>query len=139
MADNIRIELNKSDPNRTDPAGQEIGLGDAINTLITQMTATETGVSPSSDVATLAAAPSYLWQINATAGTVTGIKKLILGRFDGTNVLPIPATGEAVWDGATRVRFAAADAVSAASFTYATSADVTASILQRSIGEKDPT
>ena len=139
MADNIRTELNKSDPNRTDPAGQEIGLGDMVNVLITQMTATETGVVPSANVATLAATPTYLWQINVTTGTSTGIKKLIKGRFDGTNVLPIPAAGQAVWDGATRVRFAAADAATAVSFTYATAANVTSSILQRSIGEKDPT
>lgn len=128
----LRDELNKSDPNRTPDVGREIQMGELLALVIAGLTPTETGVSPSSDIATLAAQPNALFQIDATAGTVTGIKKLLKGPISGEDAV-VPQTGEAVWDGGTQVLFAAADAVTAASFTYSVDGDET-SVLKRDLG-----
>jgi len=132
----IRDTLNLGDANRLSAAFAKIGLGDLLNLLITAMTATEAGVTVTTNKATLANQPSSLYQINATAGTTTGIKKLLRGPITGANAI-VPLTGQAVWDGNVSVLFATADAVTAASFTYARAANVTASILQRDIEEQD--
>lgn len=130
----LRDVLNASDPNRNDSALQELGQGDLLNLVIKGLTATETGVSVSSSVATLAAQPATLFDINATAGTTTGHKKLRKGPITGSQKIT-PATGEAVWDGGTKVLFATVDAVTTAAFTYSKTTDTTASILQRDQGQ----
>lgn len=132
----LRAELNKSDPNRTPDVGREVQMGELMTLLIAGLTPTETGVVPSSDVATLAAQPNAMFQIDATAGTVTGIKKLLKGPITGEDAV-VPKTGEAVWDGGLQVLFNAADAVTAASFTYSVDGD-TASVLLRDLGETNP-
>lgn len=112
----------------------EIEVGELLALVIAGLTPTETGVVPAANVATLANAPSAMFQINATAGTVTGIKKLLKGPISGEDAV-VPKTGEAVWDGGTRVLFNAADAVTAASFTYARPApNNPTSVLQRELG-----
>lgn len=126
------LNRSKANLNTLSDAVGDLELGDLIVLLINDLTATETGVVPASDVATLAAQPTAMFQINATAGTVTGIKKLLKGPISGEDAV-VPKTGEAVWDGGTQVLFNAADAVTAASFTYATAADVD-SVTQRDLG-----
>ena len=128
----IRDELNQQDPNRSASALSEAALGEALNLLIRSATPTETGVVPSSDVATLAAQPKTLYDINATTAAVTGRKKLILAPISGAGSV-LPKTGEAVFDGGTKVLFNVADAVTAASFTYTTAAGATISLLQRDL------
>jgi len=121
----IRTELNANAPNRLADMLHGISLGELLSLLIKNITPTETGVTPSSNVATLAATPTAMLQVNATTATVTGIKTLI---FSGT-----PVTGQALWvPGTATVTFAAADAVTAASFTYAKSTDK-ASIIEASV------
>lgn len=129
----LRDSLNTSDPNRLPTATQILSMGDLLNLLITAATPTQSSVTVTSNVATLANVPSTLFQVNASAGTSTGVKTLLIGTQS-----IVPAVGQCVWTPGTKtVKFNAADAVSAAHFTYATAADVTASILQRAIGEQD--
>lgn len=132
----IRGSLNAANPNRIADAERAIGLGELINSLLLAKTATESGLSPSSNVVTLAATPSALFDVNATAGTVTGHKKLLQGPITGTEAV-IPATGQVTWDGGTKLLFAAADVVTTVAVKYATAADLTVSLLQRAIGEID--
>lgn len=74
--------------------------------------ATETGVSVTSNAATLAAAASSIITVRATAGTTQGVKKLIR---DPSHTL---ATGEVFWDGKTGLTFAAVDAVTTIDVVY---------------------
>lgn len=113
------------------------GFGDLVALLIRGLTATEAGVTPSSNVATLANTPATMLQVNVTAGTVTGVKTLRVGKVSGTGAI-VPATGECVWEpGTKKVLFAAADAATAVSFTYSTGTEAV-SCLPRLIGEVDP-
>ena len=128
----IRDELNQQDPNRSAAALSEAAVGEALNLLIRSATATETGVVPAADVATLAAQPKTLYDINATTAAVTGRKKLILAPITGAGSV-LPKTGEAVFDGGTKVLFNVADAVTAAAFTYTTAAGETVSLFQRDL------
>jgi hypothetical protein len=91
----------------------KVPLGELFAILLPALTFTETGVSVTSNVATLAAKPSALVIVQATAGSVQGVKKLV------RDPLHVLATGEAYWDGNLIVNFAAIDAVSAAKFLYA--------------------
>jgi len=130
----IRDDLNKADPNRAWDMLRQMGLGDVLNMLITAKAVTEATITVTSNVATLANQPSFLLQINATTATATGVKKLLQGPITGAGAI-VPKAGEAVWDGAKKVLFNTVDAVTAASFTYATAADVTCSILARDSGQ----
>lgn len=122
----IRAELNTTDLNRLAEDLAGIPLGELLTLLIKRFSATETGVVPSSNVATLAAIPTAVLQVNVTAGTTTGIMTLLKGVV-GTKV---PATGQCVWQPGTKlVSFAAADVVTAVSFTYVVATDK-ASILE---------
>jgi hypothetical protein len=132
----LRDDLNTSLPGRFPDASKSVGMGDLLNALVTAMTPTETGVSPASNIATLANQPSTLFQVKATAGTTTGVKQLLKGPITGPKAIT-PATGQVVWDGGKKLLFAAADAVTAVSATYAQATDVTASLFQRTIGESD--
>jgi hypothetical protein len=118
----LRSDLNDSSPNQLADTRRRVQSGDLMTLLIKSLTATEAGVVPAAHVATLAATPTSLYQINATAGAVTGIKKLRRGPITGSGAI-LPATGEAVWDGGVKVLFNVADAVTAASFTYVTATD----------------
>lgn len=77
--------------------------------------ATETGVTVTSHVATLAAAPTDngLISVRATTGTTTGVKTLVR---DPNKVL---GTGEVFWNGRTGLTFAAIDVVTACDVIYA--------------------
>lgn len=124
----IRDSLNTADPNRIPDVLRTLQFGEVFNLLLSQLTATETGVTPASNVATLAAQPTALILINGTAGTSTGIKTLLRGQISGPGAI-VPAPGQAVWDGGKKVLFNAADAITAAAFTYATAANVSRSAL----------
>lgn len=132
----IRDTLNAADANRLPAAFSKIGFGDLVNTLMSAIANTESGVAATANVAPLANQPSYLWKVNATAGGVTGVKKLLKGPITGTNAI-VPLTGQACWDGAKKVLFATADAVTTAAFVYAQSTDVTCSVLARDLEEQD--
>jgi len=132
----LRDTLNLGDANRTPAVFSKLLLGDVLNLLITALAVTESAITVTANVATLANTPSTLLQINATAGTTTGVKKLLRGPVTGATAI-VPLTGQAVWDGGVKVLFSTVDAVTAASFTYARAANVTASILQRDIEEQD--
>jgi hypothetical protein len=141
----VRDVLNQANPNNTFDALRQVGLGDLANLLIKGLTATETGVVPNvtSSVAALANQPNInsLFDVNATAGTTTGHKEILLGTISGSGATavptPTPATGQVVWDGGKKVAFAAVDAVTAASFTYESAADTAvASCLQNQLGNR---
>lgn len=136
---NLRATLNAGDANRVDSALQTIKLGDLLNNLITSRTPTESSVTVTSNVATLANQPSSLFQVNVatvSGGSATGVKTLLKGPITGAGAI-VPAAGQCVWDGGKKVLFATADLAATAHFTYATDADVTCSLLQRDIGERD--
>lgn len=130
----IRDSLNNQDPNRSAAALAEAGTGEALNLLIRSATPTETGVVPAADIATLAAQPKVLFDINATTAASTGRKKLIKAPITGAGSV-LPKAGEAVFDGGTKVLFNVADAVTAASFTYTTAAGDTISLFQRDLDQ----
>lgn len=134
---NLRDSLNASmQPQRLADVLKDLRLGDLLALLIRMITATETGVTPASNVATLANVPTLMLQINATTATVTGVKTLLIGPITGAGAI-VPATGFAVWSpGTKKVLFAAADAVTAASFTYSVGTEAV-SILPRQLGQVD--
>lgn len=113
--------LNRNNPTRIADNKHILREGDLLALLIADLTPTETGVVPAANVATLAATPAMIYQVNVTAGTTTGIKKLVISNT------ATPAAGEAVWDGSSdTVALAAADAATAVSFTYSVAATVDA-------------
>jgi hypothetical protein len=130
----LRDELNQSNLNRTgDVLGHGVNLGDLLTTLIKGATPTEAGVVPAAHIATLAAVPTSVHQVNATAGASTGIKKLLIGVL--ASITPLP--GEAVWGrGTNKIKFNTADAVTATSVLYTTAVDKASSLL-RSLEEQD--
>lgn len=128
----LRDTLNDNNLNQADDALSAIKAGEVLTMVIKALAATEAGVVPAAHVATLAAQPVAMLQINATAGTVTGVKKLRRGVITGAGAI-VPATGEAVWDGGTKVLFATVDGVTAVSFTYSKTTDK-ASILLADLG-----
>lgn len=141
----VKDVLNQAGANNTFDALRQIGLGDLVNLLIKELTATETGVSVTSNVATLANAPNpnSLFDVNATAGTTTGHKEVLIGTVTTVNGVantpnPIPATGQVTWDGGKKLVFAAVDAVTATSATYESAADTAvASCLQNQLGNRN--
>lgn len=129
----IRAEMNTGPENRFMDMVREIGLGDLLNLLIQGLAAAETGIAITSNVATLAAVPSFLFQVNGIGGTA-GIKTIKKGPVTGSQkVTPLP--GECVWDGGLKVLFNVADANTTATFRYAKAADTTTSVLAREIGQ----
>lgn len=132
----LRDTFNAADENRVSAAFADLQLGEVLTILINALTATEAAVVPASDIATLAATPQALLNVNVTAGTVTGVKKILKGRTDPDGIIrPIPATGEVTWNGATKLRFAAADGATAISAWYTTSATSTPGYLRRALGQ----
>lgn len=129
----IRTDLNNSQMQINADNLRRLQFGEVLTLLIRGLTATEAGVVPAANVATMAAAPVAVLQVNATAATVTGIKKLRVGPITGNGAL-VPATGEVVWPGgtSTKLLFAAADAVTACSLTYSKTTDLV-SVLMASL------
>jgi len=122
----IRDDLNAGNLNYIGDALSKVQFGEILSLLIAKLTPTETGVSVTAGTgvsAQLANTPSQMLQINATAGTHTGVKQLLQGPVSGSSEL-VPASGQAVWDGGNNVLFAIADGVTAASYTYVQATDV---------------
>jgi hypothetical protein len=119
----LRETLNGGNPNEVFDAMVRMNLGDVLSYAISKMGYTETGITVTANVATLAAAPKALFQCVAVSATHAGVKKLRRGPITGPNAL-VPAAGECVWDGGTKVLFAAYDVVATASFVYAVAADI---------------
>lgn len=97
---------------------------------------TEAAVTVTTNVATLANQPRALIAVVGTAGTSTGMKKLLKGPVTGPTAI-VPPAGSCVWDGGVKVLFNTADAITAASFLYSRDANTTVSLLQRDVGEQD--
>lgn len=137
---NIRALLDAVPPNSTFDMLRETPFGALFNLMIKQLTFTETGVVPSSHVATLAAQPTPergLFRALQTAGTgVILEKKILIGPITGAQAL-VPAPGQCVWDGGVKVLFNTADAVTGASFLYSKDSDTTAGVLQRDPGVRN--
>ena len=133
----LRTELNQGDPDRIPSAFTELQLGELTNAVIAGLAAsgyTETAQAVTTNVRTLNAVPSAIFQVTATTATHTGVKTLLRGAVSGANAVT-PLTGQCVWDGGLHILFAAGDAVFACSVLYAQAGDTTASILQRVPGQ----
>jgi hypothetical protein len=115
---------------------RETDIGDLLSLLLAATAPTEAAAAVASNAKTLANAASLLFDVVATAGGVTGRKTILIG--DST---VIPQGGQIVWDGpgSTSVRFAAADAVTAADFRYIRQDGVgrVVGILERRLGQQD--
>lgn len=118
----VRAILNTNNLNQLDDALKALPLGELLAELISNMTPTEAGVVPAANIATLAATPSGLFQVRATAGAVIGVKTLRRGVVTGASA-GVAASGECLWDGATKILFSPVDAVTAVSATYSVSTD----------------
>ena len=121
---NIRDLLNGGGLNTLGDVNQAIGLGELLSHMISLASATPTetltGGILVSNVGIMAAVPSALFQVNGSAGTHTGIKKLRKGPITGPNAV-IPAAGECVWDGGLNILFSTYDAITTALVFYAVS------------------
>ena len=115
---------------------RETPFGSLLNAIVKSLTFTETGVVPSSSVATLAAQPSSLGVLRALATAETGTvheKEILIGPITGPSKI-VPPAGVCVWDGGTKVLFNTVDAVTAVSFYYLKDTDTTCGVFQRSPG-----
>lgn len=129
----LRTTLNSGNLNQLGDCCADIKMGELLTLAIASLTPTEAAVVPVAHVATLAATPSALFQVNVTAGGSTGIKKLLKGPITGEDAIS-PAPGECVWNGGVSVKFNAVDNATAVSFTYATATDKL-SILEKNLGQ----
>ena len=113
-----------------------VSQGDLFGMLVQALTPTEAAAAVVSNAKTLANAASMVYDVVATAGTVTGRKRLKIGD---ANVVPV--TGEVVWDGpgGRSMRFASADGVTASNFLYARvdGVNTLTSLNQRTLGQRD--
>jgi hypothetical protein len=120
---------------KTDAAAMNALLSQLRTAALSVKRATETGVTVTANVATLANQPSSKpFAIVASAGSSTGMKALLVGPISGARAV-LPGPGQCVWDGQKKVLFNNADAVTTADFSYPTAADPTASVLNRDIGQ----
>jgi hypothetical protein len=134
----LRDTFNAADENRTGAAFTDLRLGELVNKLILLSAATEAALVPAAHVTTLAAVPTQLFDVNVVTGTTTGHKKLIKGRTapDGT-IQPVPAVGQATWDGGLKIRTNVTDNAATVDVRYSKAADPVVSYLQRALGEQD--
>jgi len=129
----LRQALNDGMPQSLADNLREIGFGDMLSLILGSLTPTEAAAAVTSNAKTLANPAGVLIDVVATAGTTTGRKKLLIGGATIT-----PAAGQCVWDGASSVRFAAADAVTAANFLYTNqNSPLEPSLLGRLPGQRD--
>ena len=115
-----------------------VGMGELLSYLLAKAAYTDTGIAVTSNVATLNAAPTSqgLFKCvvaSVSGGSATGAKTLLKGPISGSGAI-VPATGQCVWDGNTKVLFAAGDLAATASFTYAVATDV-ASVTMKLLGQ----
>lgn len=130
----VRDTLNSGNLNQIADAAKACGLGEALSYLLAKASYTETGITVTANVATLANAPTSqgLFQCvvaSVSGGSATGAKKLRKGPITGAGAIT-PNAGECVWDGGVKVLFAAADKAATASFTYAVATDLASDTMQ---------
>jgi len=129
----LQSVIDSGNINQLGDAAAKLGLGTLLAYAASKMGYTQTGIAVTSNVSTLANAPTAegLFQCvvaSVSGGSATGVKKLRRGPISGTGAL-VPAAGECVWDGGLHVLFAAADLAATASFTYAVATDLASSLL----------
>ncbi len=136
----IRLLLDTVPPNQTFDMLRETPFGALLNALIKLLTFTETGVSATSSVGTLAAQPTAEKGVLRILGTTeTGTaheKKILVGPITGPQAL-VPAPGQCVWDGGVKVLFNTVDAVTVFSALYLKDSDTTTGVLQRDPGNRN--
>jgi hypothetical protein len=133
----LRDTMNQGEAGRLPDVDREIKIGDLLNALINALANTETSVTVTSNVATLAATPVQLWDAKISAGTTVGSKR-VLRVSNAYLTANAPAVGDCFWDGATKVKFNAADNGSAAHFKYSISTDSSCSEFRRALAMTDP-
>lgn len=136
---NLRGTMNQGEPARLADVDRDFQLGEVWNALIIAMAATESSVTVTSNVATLAHTPQQLLDCNVatvSSGSATGHKLLrkVSNAFLTNND---PPAGSCFWDGATKVKFSSSDLASTAHFKYTQSTDATCSYLQRTLNQQD--
>jgi hypothetical protein len=123
-------------PGQLPDIDRDSAFGDLLGMMIQGLTPTEAAAAVASNAKTLSNAASMVYDVVATAGTFTGRLELLIGD---ANVLP--ESGQVVWDGpgGSSMRFAAADAITAANFLYARSDEVNVltSLMERNLGQRD--
>jgi hypothetical protein len=129
----LQAVLDSGNINQLGDAAEKLGLGTLLAYAASKMGFTETGIAVTSNVSTLANAPTSagLFQCvvaSVSGGSATGAKKLRRGPVSGSGAL-VPAAGECIWDGGKKVLFAAADLALTASFTYAVATDLASALL----------
>jgi hypothetical protein len=134
----IQDDFNSGQLIRLQNACESLGIGDVLSLLIRSLPATEAAATVTSNAKTLSNPASRLLDIVVTAGTVTGAITTIF-RVAGAAFSTYPlASHQAVWDGTSAVRFAAADGVTAADFRYTlANSPLTVGWMARQIGERD--
>jgi hypothetical protein len=134
----LRDTMNQGEAGRLADVDRALKTGDILNALLAAMTATEAGVTVTTNVATLAAVPSGFWDAKATTATTTGSKKIrrCSAAFLTANN---PPAGECLWDGALKVKFASADVVTVAGFKYSVTTDASVSAMKHGLDEQDAT
>ncbi len=132
----LRDTMNQGEAQRLPDVDRDVQMGELINALINDMSNTETSVTVTSNVATLANTPQALFDAKISAGTSTGSKKIlkVTNAFLTANN---PAAGSCYWDGGVKVKFNATDAGTAAHFKYSRAADVSCGYLQRALNQQD--
>lgn len=118
---------------------RQICFGRLLAKLIAGSAADEAGLNPDGggndiNLAAPNGAPECIWHAVATAGVFTGTMTLVIDSREGIAVPP----GTMVWSGpgSTRLRFNAADAITALDVWYADAADEV-SALSRILGQQD--
>lgn len=132
----LRDTMNQGEAVRLPDVDRDMKQGELINALINALANTETSVTITSNVATLAGSPLVLWDAKISAGTTVG-SKLVRKVSNAFLTANAPAAGECFWDGATKVKFNAVDAGSAAHFKYPLVGDSSCSFLRRVLGQVD--
>jgi hypothetical protein len=134
-APTVRDQLNGVEvANNLPDLAVSVQLGEVLTFLLEKASFTETGISVTSNVATLANQPTQIFMaVGITSAPASTTKTLLKGPISGTGAI-VPATGQCVWDGAKKVLFAAGDLAATASFTYATATDA-ASVTAKLLGQ----
>ena len=128
----LQAVIDSGNVNQLGDAALKGQLGTVLAYAASKLGFTETGIAVTSNVSTLANAPTALIRCvvaSVSGGSATGPKKLIKGPISGPGAV-VPAAGECVWDGGLHVLFSAADLAATASFTYAVATDVASILLQ---------
>jgi hypothetical protein len=120
----VQAALNSGNPNQLGDAAQATQLGNLLAYAISKMTATESGVTVTTNTtAPIANQPVALLQVvGITSGAARSVKKLRKGPVSGAGAL-VPAAGEVIWDGGTHLLFAAADLAATCDLTYTVATD----------------